>query len=397
MNGISRTLLWTVAAVLICFILAWGIRRYRTQSKEPETDSMQAGVQAVANPGGDWPQFHGDQAQSGVVPGNLPEQMSLAWRFAAGSKIKSSPAIVDGRVYIGASNSRVYSLDVQTGEQIWAKALDDAVEASPTLVEGTVYIGTIAGTLYALDAGSGDVRWTFQTGDKLVGGTNWFTNSGDRLRILAGSYDAYLYCIDASSGQTVWTYQAGSYINGSPAVTDDYCMFGSCDAIIHVLSIVDASNVRDIDTGAYIAGSAVVRKGHVYAANYDGDLLKASLTTGEVLWRYSIGGEPSVATPAVTDEVVVIGGDDMRVHCVDSETGNARWTFAALDAVDSSPAIAGDKVIVGSDDGRLYLLRLTDGEPVWSYEAGQSITSSPAVADGMVVVGCNDGTVYCFK
>ena len=397
MSAISRTALLTTAVVVICFILAWGIGQHRGQRNEPDADSKQANGKTVANPGGDWPQFHGDQTQNGFVSGHLPEQLSLVWRFKAGDEIKSSPAIVEGRVYIGSWDKHVYSLDLQTGKQIWSAILDNMVEASPTLVDNVLYIGTLAGTLYALDAGSGSTRWTFSTGNKLVGGANWFRDSENRPCILIGSYDAFLYCIDAQTGKSLWTYESDSYINGSPAVDGEYCVFGGCDAVIHVLSVTDSAKAGEIYTGAYIAGSAAVRGNHVYIGNYNGDLLKASLTAGEIAWRYSINGAPFISSPAVTDEVVVIGGGDMCVHCVDNSTGNALWTYTTLGPVDSSPVICGDKVFVASDDGRLYLLGLAAGKLIWSYEIGRSINSSPAVAEGMVVVGCDDGMVYCFR
>jgi outer membrane protein assembly factor BamB len=164
-----------------------------------------------------------------------------------------------------------------------------------------------------------------------------------------------------------------------------------------MLSIADGAKAGEVNTGAYIAGSAAIRGNNVYVGNYNGELLKASLPAGVVVWRYTIDGGSLVSSPAVTDEVVVIGGGDMRIHCVDNLTGKARWTYTSLGAVDSSPVICGGKVLVGSDDGRLYLLRLADGKLIWSYEIGRSITSSPAVADGMVVIGCDDGMVYCFR
>ena len=397
MSIITRTTLWTIAAVAICFVLAWGIGRHRGQRNGQDANLNQADRQTVANPGGDWPQFHGNQAQSGFVPGHLPEQLSLVWRFKAGGQVKSSPAIADGRVYIGSSDKHVYALDLKTGKQIWSAILDGMVEGSPCLVDNVVYIGTLAGTFYALDAGSGSKRWTFSTGYKLVGGANWFKDSENRLRILIGSYDASIYCIDAQTGKSVWTYKTGNYINGSPAVDGGYCVFGGCDAVIHLLSVADGAKAGEIKTDAYIAGSTAVLGNHVYVGNYNGELLKASLPAGEIVWLYSTDGRPFVSSPAVTDDVVVIGGGDMRVHCVDNRTGKARWTYTSLGAVDSSPVIAGDKVVVCSDDGRLYMLSLADGRLIWSYEIGRSITSSPAVADGMVVVGCDDGTVYCFK
>ncbi|MFC1838234.1 PQQ-binding-like beta-propeller repeat protein [Thermodesulfobacteriota bacterium] len=397
MGNLSRTALWTAAVVIICFLLAWGINRHRVKNNEPDKGSVQTITLTPANPGGDWPQFHGNRSQSGFVSGELPDQLSLLWRFKAGDEVRSSPAIVNGRVYVGSSDKHIYSIDVQTGKQVWSKALDDMIEASPTVVDNVVYIGTLNGTLYALDSESGTEQWKFSTGDKLTGGVNWFRDAHGRLYILAGSYDSVLYCIDAETGKSLWTYETGNYINGSPAVNGKHAVFGGCDAVIHIISTSDGKKTGEIDTGAYIAGSAAIKGNYAYIGNYEGELLKASLATYEVTWRYTIGNDSFISSPAVTDKAVVIGGGDMNIHCVDNQTGRSRWTYKTLDAVNSSAVIVSDKVLIGSDDGRLYLLSLADGKLLWTYETGRSITSSPAVANGMVVVGCDDGMVYCYK
>lgn len=393
----TRTILWTISVVILCFILAWGINRSKMNTDEPDIVNEQEAALTPANPGGDWPQFHGNQRQTGFVSGELPEKLSLVWRFQTGGEVKSSPAIVNGKVYAGSSDEHIYAIDVQTGKQVWAKLLDDEIEASPTVIDNVVYAGTLAGTLYALDAESGEERWRFSANDKLTGGANWFKDSKNKLYILAGSYDAVLYCVDAQTGEAVWTYETDNFINGSPALDEKHCVFGGCDAVIHIISVSDGVKTGEIDTGSYIAGSAAIQGKHVYVGNYDGELLKSSLETREVIWRYTIDGEPFVSSPAVTEEIVVIGGGDMNIHCVDNKTGKPRWTYKTLDSVSSSPVIVSNKVLVGGDDGRLYLLSSADGKLFWTFETGRSITSSPAVANGMVVVGCDDGMVYCYK
>ena len=397
MNSILQTALWTIAVIVIIFITVWAVKRYRTYEHGPEKEAEQVAELTPANPGGDWPQFHGNQAQSGSVSGQLPDRLTLVWRFKVGDQIKSSPAIVNGVVYVGSSDKHIYAVDLQSGKQVWSKLLDDEIEASPTVVDNRVYIGTLAGTLYALDKETGAEQWKFTMGDKLVGGVNWFKDAEKHLFILAGSYDSNMYCIDAQNGEPVWKYETGNFINGSPAVSEKYCVFGGCDAVIHIVSTTDGTKAGEIDTGVYIAASSAIKDNYVYVGNYDGELLKASLSDYKIIWRYKMDGGSFISSPAVTDDVVVIGGGDMNVHCVDINTGTARWTYTTLDAVDSSPVIVGDRVIAGGDDGRLYILNLADGEMIWSYETGQSITSSPAVANGMVVVGCDDGMVYCFK
>ncbi len=396
--SIFRTVLWTTAAVIIVFAAAWGIKKYRLKGNAPDkTENVQAGKLTPANPGGDWPQFHGNQAQTGYVSGELPDQFSLVWRFRAEGAVKSSPVIVNGIVYVGSSDKHIYAIDVQTGKQLWSRLLDDEVEASPTVIDKLVYIGTLTGTLYALDSETGAEHWKFSTGDKLTGGVNWFKKTENNLYILAGSYDSVLYCINARTGKAVWQYETGNYINGSPAVYDKYCVFGGCDAVIHIINLSDGKKAGEIDTGVYIAASAAIEENNIYTGNYDGELIKASLTEQKILWRYKIDKGPFISSPAVTSDVVVIGGGDMNVHCIDSKSGKPRWTYKTLDAVDSSPVIVSDRVIAAGQDGRLYVLELADGKLVWSYETGRSITSSPAVSDGMVIAGCDDGMVYCFK
>ena len=71
MGNLYRTALWTAAVIIICFLLAWSINRYRVNDNNRGEESVQAPVQTPANPGGDWPQFHGNRAQNGFVTGEL--------------------------------------------------------------------------------------------------------------------------------------------------------------------------------------------------------------------------------------------------------------------------------------------------------------------------------------
>ena len=75
MGAITRTAIWTIAVIIICFLLAMGINRYRMQETASDDAHVQTGILTPANPGGNWPQFHGNQAQSGYVSGELPDQL----------------------------------------------------------------------------------------------------------------------------------------------------------------------------------------------------------------------------------------------------------------------------------------------------------------------------------
>jgi outer membrane protein assembly factor BamB len=403
----TRTVIWVVfVGVLVAalatffvyrsYVLAGGSTKASGDAR-PTVIAQQNGFEAViAEDGSSWPQFGADPSRSGQVGWSVPESMERVWRFKTGAEVKSSAAIVGGRVFIGSSDANVYALDLRTGGKIWAYTTKGAVEASPTVVGARVYVGSTDGWVYALDANDGGLKWKFKTGAEIHGAANWVQAAGEGTRILVGSYDSKVYCLDSQKGEPVWTYETGSYINGSPAVADGLCAFGGCDAMIHVVSLADGTKRSEIETGSYIAASAAFVNGQIYVGNYDNVFLRADVASGQVAWKYADSNAPFFSSPAVTGEMVVVGGRDGLVHAIGRDDGKRRWAFRTQGEVDSSPAVCGDRVIVGSADGRLYMLRLSDGQKLWSYDLGRAVASSPAVAQGVVVVGCDDGWVYAF-
>jgi outer membrane protein assembly factor BamB len=219
-------------------------------------------------------------------------------------------------------------------------------------------------------------------------------------RLLVGSYDSKLYCFNAADGHELWTYETGSYINGTPAVGEvggkPVAVAGGCDAKLHVVDLVDGKKIREIEASAYIAASVAVSDGRAYVGHYGNEVICADLAAGTVVWTYKDRMFPFFSSPAVTNEVVVLGGRDRRIHCLDRATGKARWVASARGNVDGSPLISGNRVLIGSDDGRLYLLDLADGKERWSYELGDKLSGSPAIADGRVLVGGDSGNLYAF-
>ena len=394
-----------VACVLLVVLTKYSPQIGKKETEAPSTPQPSSEVDSsdtsnrksqIENHQSNWPMFRGGRNLSGVASGALPDSLTAVWKFKTGDEVKSSPVIVDDRVFVGSSDANVYAIDWASGQKVWAYKTTDAIEATPCVVEGSVFVGSLDGFLYALNAQDGSLLWKYETEGQILGAANWTRSPDGRLWILVGSYDNMLHCLDAKDGSVVWTYETDNYINGSPAVDDQKTVFGGCDAMIHVVSLVDGSKVAQIDSGSYIAASAAFLDGQVYVGNYDNVFIRADIAAGKIIWEYKESDSPFFSSPAVNEDVVIFGGRDSLVHCVGREDGKVVWTFKTLGEVDSSPVICGDRVVVGSEDGRLYVLKLSNGRKVWSYETGQPITSSPAVARGMVVVGCDDGYVYAF-
>ena len=171
----------TVAATMLVAICPAGI-----------AESLDAGK--AASSVSPWPMFRGNPALTGVASSLLPDKLSLLWSFKTGGPVKSSAAIVEGRVFVGSGDGSVYALDLVTGKKSWTAKTGGPVDSSPLVLEGKVFFGSTDASLYAVDAANGKPLWKYVTGDKILGAPNWVKSpKGDADWVLVGSYDFKLH------------------------------------------------------------------------------------------------------------------------------------------------------------------------------------------------------------
>ena len=80
----------------------------------------------------------------------------------------SSPAVVDGKVYVGSYDNKVYCLNAATGAFIWSYTTGDYVYSSPAVADGKVYVGSGDDKVYCLNAATGAFIWSYTTGGDVV-------------------------------------------------------------------------------------------------------------------------------------------------------------------------------------------------------------------------------------
>ena len=171
--------------------------------------------------------FRGNPRLTGVTDSRMASNPILRWTFKTGSEVKSSAAIVDGRVFFGSGDSNCYCLKLETGSKLWSFAADGPIDSSPLVLDGRVYFGTANTNFYCIDAKNGKEIWRYGLDEKVLSSPNWIQlPEGNRKQVLVGCYDFNLYAFDAANGKTNWVYSTGNYINGSPAIGDGVTAFG---------------------------------------------------------------------------------------------------------------------------------------------------------------------------
>ena len=356
--------------------------------------------------GGDWTMFRADPALQGVATdAQIPDQPRLLWEIETVDGVASTPVIMGGNVYVGTVQGDLLCLNLADGKQIWKyqslpnakpNELAPAFMAPIAVTDALVFAGDQEGGFHAINRLTGEKVWRVEDGGEIVGGPNLYKD-----RVLFGSHKGQLTCLEQATGKELWKYDTGGPINGTPTVAGQYTFSTNCQApFLKVVDIETGKEVKDVKIEARLIASAAFRDGVLYFGTEIGAVYALEWQKGELAWTYSNPDRDQQidSSPAVSQDIVVIGHGDKQLHAIDRQTGKGIWTVPTRAKIDACPVIAGDKVIVGSNDKQLYLVRLSDGEVLWKHNAGQVIHGSAAVSGDKFVIGSDNsgGKIMCF-
>jgi outer membrane protein assembly factor BamB len=294
----------------------------------------------------------------------------------------SAPAVADGFVVVG-SREGLIAFAVATGEEHWrfvpegepvAGVPREHFDSSPAIVDGVVYVGDgPIGGLYAVDLATGALRWRFQaTGATLsspavADGVVYVGTIPDE-QYGHGDQPAALIAVDAVTGEERWRFEPGgehTLIASAPAVVAGTIFVNSVsypepappDLMLHALDAATGAEQWRIEVGNRInfTNSPAVANGLVYiSTGADNALLAVDAATGEERWRTPT--EQLMDSPSVAADAVYVSAADGYIHAVDAVTGEECWRVM-VNGFTSAPAIAGGMVYVHSwEDGNLYAI-----------------------------------------
>jgi outer membrane protein assembly factor BamB len=239
---------------------------------------------------------------------------TVLWNYSTNALyMDSSPAVVDGKVYVGAgkTDGHVYCLDASTGSEIWKYQTGNSVYSSPAYFDGKIYIGSQDKNVYCLDATTGSKLWNFSMSGICFLSTPAYFNG----KIYIGSQDKNMYCLDATTGSKIWNYTTNGIIDSSPAIANNKVFFGSSDSYVYCLDDSTGSKIWSYKTMGSVTSSPAIADGKLYFGSFDDNFYCVNATTGSNIWIYNAGQDVS-SSPAIADGALYIGGVvNGRTYC----------------------------------------------------------------------------------
>jgi len=89
-----------------------------------------------------WPMFRHDPQHTGYNDCIMSDHLELLWKYKTGDWVRSSPTVVDGKLYIGSRDKYLYCLGANTGDLIWKYKTGNEIYSSPAVIDEKVYFGS---------------------------------------------------------------------------------------------------------------------------------------------------------------------------------------------------------------------------------------------------------------
>jgi len=158
------------------------------------------------------------------MAGCIPPQLLPAEGFT------SAPMMVKSTAFKDNENTLIWSY--QTGGEVYS---------SPAVADGRVYVGSWDGKVYCFKDNENTLIWSYQTGDRV-----WSSPAIAGGRVYVGSYDDKVYCFKDNENTLIWSYQTDGFVDSSPAVADGRVYVGSVDGNVYCFGPVAPAQGVDV-------------------------------------------------------------------------------------------------------------------------------------------------------
>ncbi len=355
---------------------------------------------------------------------DVPTGPAPAWQTRLNGQIFASPAVFEGKVYIGTTGGVFNAVDARTGKLVWSFAAGRPIFGTALVTSDAVFFTCDNGYLFRLNRADGKEAWRYDLGDSrasrifghpAVFDWDWHgaTPALANGVLYVGSGDGGFHAVDAASGARRWRFAAGGRVRGGAAISGERVLFGSSDHFVYALDRATGKELWKHDTGAEVEDQPLVAGDRVFIGNRGGGLFALSLAAGERLWKTFFWGSWVESTPVLADGVLYIGSSDLRrVSAISPENGRVLWRTDVYGWTFGTPLLVGDRIFAGAAGGDPYfiehaasfsMLDRATGKLLRRYPLPEvpgahqwGIAGSPALAGDLVVVSTIQGGLMAF-
>lgn len=244
-----------------------------------------------------------------------------------------------------------------------------------------------APSFIALNKHTGELAWKNNTPGKNILHGSWSSPAcgeinGHTQVVFAGG-DGWIYSF-TPTGELIWKYDcnpkkstyllgrndkgdgARNNIVGFPVIHKN-CVYvatgqepehGKGPAILHCIKPKNRTGDLSPELVYNLAApDKVIAPKRYQSCNTEAGDFTRKNPNSALKWSYDL--QRCCGSPAIAQDLLVIGDVTGNIHCLDAHTGVLHWQHQMVASTLASPLIAGDHIYIGNEDGELLTFRLS--------------------------------------
>jgi outer membrane assembly lipoprotein YfgL len=315
-----------------------------------------------------------------------------------------SVAAADGKVALASDAGQVALLDAANGRELWRVSLDAPVAAGVGQDGQVVALVTRANVLVALQAGK--VLWQQKLGAQV------FTAplvAGGRVFVLAA--DRSVSAFDGQDGRKLWAQQRVTEPlvlrqSGVLLAVDDTLVVGLSGRLAGLnplngsarweVPIASPRGINDLERLVDLVGRVSRQDAVVCARAFQVRIGCVNAQSGKLLWTQAANGMQGLDG----DAQFIFGTEaDGTVIAWRRDTGEKAWSIDSLRYRQlTAPVVVGRSIAVGDLAGFVHLLARADGSLLNRLPTdGSAIVSTPVLVGNTLIAVTQNGGVFGFQ
>jgi outer membrane protein assembly factor BamB len=176
-------------------------------------------------------------SEDGTVYALRAKDGGRLWTYHASGAVKAGLAYAEGILYFGDYSGTMTAIRAKNGSKVWSTATSGRAfsqsgqfYSTPAVANGRVFVGNTDHFVYSFAAHTGQLAWRYSTGSYVYAAPAVAPGPGGKPTVFIGSYDSTFYAFDARSGNVRWSFNAPGRISGAPTVVGHIVYFADLDS-----------------------------------------------------------------------------------------------------------------------------------------------------------------------
>lgn len=314
---------------------------------------------------------------------NQEYKVKEKWMVQTGAGIYCSPAVADGRVFVGDDMGRLTAYNLKNGKKLWSFEAGKRIVGTPAADKGVVVFGSADRQIYGLSTTDGHQLWSVKAEEPVLGAVSIAQGIA-----YIGASDHTFRAINIHTGKVVWAYnQVKGYIETKPLITDSLVIFGAWDNTLYALNKDNGHELWKWTggiTGMHYSPAAVwpvAANGKVFIADPQRALTAIDIKTGKTIWR-TYRSKVRETVGLSEDKARIFSktmNDSIVCYSAVSDEPTQVWATNVGFGYEHAPSMQTEKdgLMFGSTkEGLIFALDGKTGAVIWKHKVGNSLINT---------------------